>query len=257
MGSRSKGADCDYWHPPVCRHWREGTCIDDKKCAFLHRERPVKERKEKSAAPAQADPKAGAKAGAKAKAGARMAYFQANCTGPPPSIALSNSFDPLAGAIAMPMIPRARACNFSCCLAGGDTQEIITKKVAFHKHQTRISKRHEKDPTYIKWDLKIKNLTPSKNLPEGTWFRGDGTPKGDFADLEEIEWYEEQARNEAYRLYKQAHSVKELTDEEFFVQHAGGDPQPTIASSTEMFADRSYIADTGASFHFVALNTLT
>ena len=159
----------------------------------------------------------------------------------------------------MPMIPRARACNFSCCLAGGDTQEIITKKVAFHKHQTRISKKHEKDPTYIKWDLKIKTFVPSKNLPKGPWFRGDGTPKVDFADLEEIEWYEEQARNEAYRLYKQAHSVTgPLTDEEFFVQHAGGEPQPTIASSTEnVFADRSYIVDSGASFHLVALSTLS
>ena len=144
MGSCTNGAECDYWHPPVCRHWREGTCQDQKKCAFLHREKPVKERKEKSAAPAQADPKAGTKAGPKAKAGARMAYSQANCAGPPPSLTLSSSFDPLAGAVAMPMIPKPRACNFPCCLVGGDTQEIVTKKVFFHKHQSRISKWLEK-----------------------------------------------------------------------------------------------------------------
>ena len=80
------------------------------------------------------------------------------------------------------MIPRARACNFSCCLAGGYTQEIITKEVVFHKHQTRISNRHDKDPTYIKWDLIIKNFVPSEKVPEGPWSRGDGTPQADFAE---------------------------------------------------------------------------
>ena len=87
---------------------------------------------------------------------------------------------------------------------------------------------------------------------------GDGTLKGAIPDLEAIEWYEEQARNEAYRLYKQAHSITgPLTDEEFFVQHAGGDPLPTIASSAGNFADRSYIVDSGASFHLVASSTLS
>jgi len=126
---------------------------------------------------------------------------------PPPAIALSNSFNPLSSAIALPMIPRARSCDFSCCLAGGDTQEIITKKVIFSKHQTRISKKQEKDTTYVKWDLKNKKFVPTNRLiPEGALFRGDGTLK-DLPALEEIEWYEEQARNEAYRLYKQALSI--------------------------------------------------
>ena len=106
---------------------------------------------------------------------------------------------------------------------------MITKKVAFSKHQTRISKKQENDTTYVKWGLKNKSFVPTNRpIPKGAWFRGDRTLE-DLPDLEEIAWYEEQARNEAYRLYKQAHSVTgPLTDEEFFVQHAGGNPnQPS------------------------------
>ena len=134
-------------------HWRKGTCSEKDRCAFLHSEKPIKDRP--AATPAQSpkpDPKAKAKAGAKGGASMsfakieahtriRMAYFQANSTGPPPSVDLSNSFDPLASAVAMPIIPKARACDFSCCLAGGDTQGIITKKVAFHKHQNQGFKK--------------------------------------------------------------------------------------------------------------------
>ena len=264
-GTCTKGADCDYWHPPVCLHWRKGTCSEGTRCCFLYNEKPVKVRPDKTATPAKdAKPEARAKAKTKAtmafvkteaKAKNRMAYFQANCTGPPPSVALSNSFGPFASAIAMPMVPKARACDFSCCLAGGDTQDIISKKVALHKHQTKVSRRNDKDPTYVKWYLKIKSFVPSKKFPGGPWLRGDGTPKVDFAEPEDIAWYEEQARSAAYRLYKQAHSIKELADEDFAVQHAGGAPQTTIASFVDGFADRSYNVDSGASFHLVTLNT--
>ena len=60
-------------------------------------------------------------------------------------------------------------------------------------------------------------------------------------------------------MYREAHSIKgELTDEEFFVQNAGGDPQPTIASTClDIFAGRNYIIDSGASFHLVASGTLS
>ena len=48
-----KPAETTLWEPalvepivisgtPVCRDWRNGTCADDKKCAFLHQEKPVK-----------------------------------------------------------------------------------------------------------------------------------------------------------------------------------------------------------------------
>ena len=41
------------------------------------------------------------------------------------------------------------------------------------------------------------------------------------------------------------------------MQHAGGEPQPTIAPSVDGFADRSYIVDSGASLHLVSLSTLS
>ena len=77
------------------------------------------------------------------------------------------------------------------------------------------------------------------------------------------------SHNKAYKLYREAHSIKgQLTDEEFFVENAGGDPQPTIASTFESkygelpegldaFAGRNYIIDSGASFHLVASGTLS
>ena len=81
------------------------------------------------------------------------------------------------------MIPKARSCDFSCCLAGGDTQEIKTKGVAFSKNQAKISKKRENNPTYNKWDLKNKKFVPTNRpIPEGPWFRGDGTL--DLPDLE-------------------------------------------------------------------------
>ena len=219
LGSCTRGSECDYWHPPVCRDWRAGTCTDDKKCAFLHQEKPAKTR---SAAPAQAEAKPKPKA--KAKAGANVAILKEGLLA---TLSLSNLFNPLSSATALPMIPKARSCDFSCCPAGGDTHEIIPKKVAFSNGQTRISKKQENCPTYVKWGLKNKSFVlTNRPMPEGTWFRGDRTLK-DLPDLEAIEWHEEQARHEAYRLYKQSHSIHGPLTDEFFVRNAGGDPQPT------------------------------
>jgi len=27
---------CDYWHPPVCHHFKKGSCNAGKNCVFLH-----------------------------------------------------------------------------------------------------------------------------------------------------------------------------------------------------------------------------
>ena len=36
-----KDKTCKFTHPEVCNKWRKGLCTDQKKCNYLHGERPV------------------------------------------------------------------------------------------------------------------------------------------------------------------------------------------------------------------------
>jgi hypothetical protein len=111
-GTCTKGADCDYWHPPVCRFWKAGTC-SDKKCPFLHMEKPQK------AAPAPAkDAEAKSKAKAKAKA-------------------------------VVALLPYATVSTQPCGHAANVTP--TSRKVKFAKKEYRNAHRHEKYPSYLRY----------------------------------------------------------------------------------------------------------
>ncbi len=38
-GKCTKGENCTYWHPPVCRYFQDGTCKKGESCSFLHRKK--------------------------------------------------------------------------------------------------------------------------------------------------------------------------------------------------------------------------
>jgi len=66
-GTCSKGADCNYYHPPGCRFFKEGKCTAGNKCPFRHYD------KKSANAAAPPSPKAKAKTKAKAKKGKEAA----------------------------------------------------------------------------------------------------------------------------------------------------------------------------------------
>ena len=35
-GKCTKGDKCNFWHSPVCRHFKRGNCTEGDKCVFVH-----------------------------------------------------------------------------------------------------------------------------------------------------------------------------------------------------------------------------
>jgi hypothetical protein len=147
--------------------------------------------------------------------------------------------------------------SYPCILVAGGNAQAEQRKGSFHKHQEKISKKHNQYPTYIKWELKDSEFIAAKSYPNEPCFRGDEAHQDELTDTEVIDFDEQWARSEAYRLHKEVHKIKELSDEEFFVTGStGGDSQRTIMSFSESDTYRNYIVDSGASFHLVSLDSL-
>ena len=130
----------------------QGSCSAGKGCSFVHA-------KDKAApAPkAKAEAKAKAKPKAEPKAQGKVCYYQGSPR--PPLFALSST---------------------------------ITKEVLFSKHAGKLSVRHCKNPTYIKWGIYDKNYVKQWSDAEGRVI---------FSTKDEIEQYEEYARREALKLF--------------------------------------------------------
>jgi len=103
------------------------------------------------------------------------------------------------------------------------------KKVSFFKTQKRISGRHEKFPTYLKY---YGPRDTTSTFPEGPLFRGDEAVEEYLDTLQNIECEEDFRRTEAIKLYRQAYKIKgDLDDFDFFKfgdgpGGPGGDSQP-------------------------------
>ena len=62
-GKCDKGANCDWWHPPECRFFKQGNCSAGKSCSFVHAKdkaapAPSPEAKAKAKSKPKAEPKA-------------------------------------------------------------------------------------------------------------------------------------------------------------------------------------------------------
>ena len=239
-GTCDKGKDCKYWHPPVCSFWKKGSC-STKGCSFLHMDKPSKALKSGEAAPAVTDAKAKVKAGEKPKA--VMAIMM------PFSIKVTNDFDPIAD------VPTKENL--------GRDAENTSKKVKFAKKDHQIAARHIKHPSYLKY-------FPYKEMP----------PVTKFMSSEESEHYNAWYRKEAFKLHKELHPEVSLEEEAFFSSNestpskVSGEPSPedqknsaprilkptnpTAMISKVPIGDttRSYIVDSGASFHLASKDTL-
>ena len=135
-GKCTKGDSCDYWHPPVCRFFRQGNCSAGKKCSFLHP--PSKN----SATPA---PK---------QDGNKNENKNANKKGKEDND--KNAEEKPQGRVFF-------HAPLKTCFAS-----IQPKAVHFSKFSQKKSVKDCKNPTYLKWNLVDKDYVPKRSNPAGT-----------------------------------------------------------------------------------------
>ncbi len=179
-GKCTKGDECDWWHPQVCKFFKAGNCSEGKKCAFLH---PSKDnsaaaagKQQETASGTKEDNPDGGTKKAKAKAKSKP---QAN------------------------VFLRISSPTSTCMTT------VKSKKVRFSKFSQRKSVRDNKQPTYIKWEIKCdEDFKPQMTNPDGSI---------NMPDKEEIEWSEEWSRKLAIRLWNELHPKNKKKWDDFFI----------------------------------------
>ena len=242
-GTCTRGKACSYWHPPVCKFWKAGSCTT-KGCCFLHNDKPKKALKSGEAAPAPAKDPAEPKAKPKAKPKAAKQVM----------------------AVLFPFSlkeqkPTACQATETCSENLSRDAKKSSKRVKFPKVLNKVANRHGKFPSYLKYFPYAKTK-----------------PVTEFLSKEAIKHYEAWYRDQAYKWHCDLYPDEQLSREAFF-SYKGSTPTPKceepsndkklapkILKPTRYAAraqrvspanTREYIVDSGASFHLVSEDSLT
>ena len=239
-GKCTKGDECDNWHPPNCKFYKDpkrwGPCLAGKGCNFVH----------------CPDYKKG-----------YDAYIQAAKAEANPSDKPQGQMTLLSGGF----IP----FSFS-----GDSFPMLcqaSNKVQFTKSATRLAGKHEKHPSYEKYDLKAKDFVPRKTSPNG---------KVVMDSKEQIALSENWFRQKALKDFRHLYPEDPITAKDFFKPGAqlkgkfqkklsaesapAPSEVPKVSSKEKMPVfklqskgpkTRKFLVDSGASFHLVSKESLS
>ena len=136
-GECTRGKECDFWHPPKCKHFKAGACSLGKECCFVHTESTKSNSGTDAASKTKAEAKDKTKSQAKGKANPAvlMALVATTLAGAGESLFVNSYFPALPSIISSPSKQNGSSADYACI------------GVSFDYEATKESIRHNKNPS--------------------------------------------------------------------------------------------------------------